>query len=519
MLTVSRAANILHRPQLIREADAPYWAGRLLNLDPRAAQRRANPLGIVSRLASLMGRPMAMDDDDGEGEARKEPTRPLAYQPRWLGDIDGEGEMGWTLKDGVALLNIDTPLVENGFGFCGTWFHGYDSIQAAFEEMDADSRVKAIFVRWDTPGGVVAPGIYDLTAALQARRAEAKEGAKPTWSYCDMACSAGYWLPAQTDHLAAPKVGMIGSIGAVLTHVSYAGMLEKDGIKVTPIHFGKFKTEGSPYADLSEESLAHLQAEIDELGEDFVAAVAAGRGAKLTAEQARASEARVFLGDHRIPEESALARGFVDAILPQPEAFAALREIAAKSGATFPAVKPAGSTAAPAASTETAMQTREQRIEAVMAGKTSAKTAEEKLEEIRKIMDEEDDADAEGEGDDVDDEEADPDAEGETDDEKEAKARAGKAKPAATIDPAVAQAILDLPEAKGREALARRLAFKPGMTVAEAKADLAAAPRASRLADKVTDPKLSADAPADTRSDVKKESDAAIRIAGIRLPG
>lgn len=162
------------------------------------------------------------------------------------------------------------------------------------------------------------------------------------------------------------------------------------------------------------------------------------------------------------------------------------------------------------------MKTREQRIAAVMAGKTSAKTAEEKLDEIRKIMDEEDEADAEGEGDDVEDEDA-PAAEGE--EEEETTARAGNAKPAATIDPAVAQAVLDLPEAKGREALARRLAFKPGMTVAEAKADLAAAPRASRLADKVTDPKLSADAPADTRSDVKKESDAAIRIAGIRIPG
>lgn len=517
MLTVSRAANILHRPQLIREADAPYWAGRLLNLDPRAHERRANPVGIVSRLASLMGRPMAMDDDEGDGEPRKQPTRPAAYQPRWLGDIDGEGEMGWTLKDGVALLNIDTPLVENGFGFCGTWFHGYDSIQAAFEEMDGDSRVKAIFVRWDTPGGVVAPGIYDLTAALQARRAEAKESAKPTWSYCDMACSAGYWLPAQTDHLAAPKVGMIGSIGAVLTHVSYAGMLEKDGIKVTPIHFGKFKTEGSPYADLSEESLAHLQAEIDELGEDFVAAVDAGRGAKLNAEAARASEARVFLGDHRNPEESALARGFIDAVMPQPEAFAALREIAAKSGAT-PIPTRVGATAAPAASTETTMQTREQRIAAVMAGKTSAKTAEEKLDEIRKIMDEEDDADAEGEGDDAGEgeEEDAPAAEGEEEDA--AEARKPGAKPAAAkLDAATALAIIDLPEAKGREQLARKLAGKPGMTIDDAKEILASAPKASRLAEKISDPKLSADAPADARSEVKKESDAAIRAAGIRI--
>lgn len=133
---------------------------------------------------------------------------------------------------------------------------------------------------------------------------------------------------------------------------------------------------------------------------------------------------------------------------------------------------------------------RAAKLAAIEAIRASAKTDSEKLEEIRKIMDEEDDEATAEDGDKTED---DPPADGATDEEKEAKARAAGAKPSAMVDASVAQSILALPEAKGREALAQRLAFKPGMTVAEAKADLAAAPRASRLADRVNDPNLSAD--------------------------
>ena len=50
------------------------------------------------------------------------------------------------------------------------------------------------------------------------------------------------------------------------------------------------------------------------------------------------------------------------------------------------------------------------------------------------------------------------------------------------VDPATAEAILDLPEAKGREAMARKLAFNPGMTIAAARDLLASAPRGGGLA-------------------------------------
>lgn len=509
MLTFNRAASMLSRAHLITPDAAARYVPRLLEFDPRVAAH-SHPFELVSRLAQ---RPVAMDDDD---DAPRKPVRPTAYAPRYIGEPDAVAESGWSLKSGVGLMCIDTPLVDKGFGVCGVWFHGYDTIEAAIREMDADARVKAIFIKWDCPGGVVAPGLYDLTTFLQSRGAVA--GAKPMWSYADVMCSGAYWLGSQSSHVACHEAAFVGSIGAVYTHYSLAGMYERNGVVITPIQFGAHKTDGADFKLLDDAARADLQAEIDQIGEDFVATVAAGRGARFTAEQARATEARVYVGRHSDKSRDALALGLVDAVLPEKDAFAAL--LADVSASSVPAL--AGKPAAPAASTpgksgtttETDMK-RAARIAAVMAGKTSAKTSDEKLDEIRKILDEADeDTEAEGEGDDAgEDEEEEAPAEARTATTSSATTAATAARP----DAETVLAILDLPEARGREAQARVLAGTPGMTLATAKGILAAGPKPTRLANVVHDPKLSADGGEDKRTESQKAAQTAIALSGIKL--
>lgn len=497
MLTFPKVVQLLQRPHVITAAAALEYLPRLQAMDPRLHERRGASLPFIKRLAAIASkRPAAMEDDEAVGPPPI--TKPKAYAPMWLGEPDADLEYGWTLKSGVALLSIDTPLVENGFGFCGAWFHGYDSIQAAIQEADADDRVKAMFIRWDSPGGVVAPGIYDLTAFLQARA----EDAKPIWSYCDMACSGAYWLAAQTDNLIAPGVGIVGSIGAVWTHTSYAGMDAAHGVKVTAVQFGKHKTDAADWKDLDADAQANIQAMIDDLGEDFLAAVEAGRGSKLTAEKARQTEARVFSAQHRDPEHSGLKHGFVDSIMPQHEAFAALL---AEIGAASPLnQRPGSSPAAHAARAASPQMETDMKLRAAITAalaRPEAKTAEEKLDAIQQILDEAGD-------------ETDP--EDKPDDEPPAAGAEEDDKPEADSHFARAMAILDLPEAKGREAQAKKLAGNKAITVAAAKEILAAGPKVSALADKMKDPALSADGGKDKRSEAKRLADEAIANAGIR---
>ena len=103
------------------------------------------------------------------------------------------------------------------------------------------------------------------------------------------------------------------------------------------------------------------------------------------------------------------------------------------------------------------MAKKNPRIAAIMA--ETVASSDDKLARIQAIMDEaEEEDDAEAEGNDA------PPADDvkEDDDDK--------------VDAKTARAIIALPEAKGREALANHLAFQSGMTVANAKATLALAP-------------------------------------------
>lgn len=509
---LSTAAKLLHRPHLVTPQAAEYWAGRLREIDGRAFRREGRLDALARKLG--LGRPRALEDDDIiVADSEPQPTRPAAYAPMWMGEPDKQLDWGWSIKDGVAMMEIAGPLVEHGgWGLC-EFMHGYDTISAAIDELDADASAKGGIIRFDTPGGVVASGIYDLSAKLQARG----PGAKPIWAVCEMACSAGYWIASQCDKVLAPQAGLIGSIGVVMVHENHAGALEKFGIEITSIEApeGGFKTDGAWWKAMSEEGKAALQSDINELFNAFLATVEAGRGAKLTADKARGLGAQVFPAVHSDAARDAVAIGLIDGVMSEQAAFEAMK--AEISATPIPAT--AGITAARAAqpkpapvagvSMEIEMK-RAAKLAAIAGIRASAKTSDEKIDEIEKILAEPDDeAEAADDGDEPADGEGAPAAEDDKPD-----ARTTGAKPA-MVDATVAQAVLALPEAKGREALAQRLAFKPGMTVAEAKADLAAAPLGSRMAGKVVDPKISAADATDNRSEALRLAESALAAAGF----
>lgn len=319
---VSRlAGQYLGRPLLLTPQAAEYWAGRIRTLDPDFASRSFGIGSLVRKLAGSFSsqQRMAMEDHE-DGAPRVAPHVKAAYRPLYAGEPDDVGYC-WALKDGVAMLQVDTPLLDRGEEFCGTVWHGYDTLLQALREAHADQRVKAIFIRAASPGGIVAPGLGVLATWMRDNRAAA--GGKPIWVYCDMSCSAMYWITASADWVIAGDVSTVGSIGAVIVHEDYSGAMEKFGVKVTAIQFGLKKTDGAYWEALSPRALADLQAEIDQCGRNFVAAVTAGRPI-LTADKVLATEAACYLGLHDEPERSALALGLVDQIMGEEQAFNAL---------------------------------------------------------------------------------------------------------------------------------------------------------------------------------------------------
>lgn len=488
------ATRYARRPLLLEPAAALRLAEQVRNLDGRAFARpgrigaflRHVGLAFGGRDGASAARISAMEDDDYAPPPPLEER--LAYSPRWAGEIDDQGYC-WSLKDGVALMQCDTPLVERGEEFCGVVYHGYDTLKAAIADAIADQRVRGIFIRMSSPGGVVAGGLSALAKFMREVRATGNAAGKPIHVHADMACSAAYWISAQADRITAPKVGLVGSIGAVLVHESYEEALKEYGLEVTAIQFGAQKTAGNWWSKLSPEAKADLQAEIDQVGRDFVADVALGRPV-LTQEALIATEARVFLGEHDEAARSGLALGFVDAIRSEEEAF---EDLYAEVTPPEPALGAVRTVSGPAGDASTS------RKETPMAGsapKQAAQAAQaQKAAQLKALSDQRSKIDAqiqalEGDEDpaaaqtDADGGEGD----GEKKDDEDPEEPEGEPKePDVAGDAGEAQAIAASAEAKANPAGAIA-AIQSGLTLAQFKAmsgsgALAAAGKRSPLAD------------------------------------
>lgn len=507
----SMAARAMARPILMLERDALDIAHRIFEAEPRALRSSRWPFMGWLRAAGI--RPKAFDDDAYDAQA-VDPLPPggHAYCPHWMeeqGGPDDDLGLGMSLKDGIACLNIDTAISARGSEVCGQWYHGYDTIAAALRAAFAHERVKGIFIRFLTPGGVVDDGIDEVTEVIRAGREAA--GGKPVWGFCDVAASAGYWIASQCDKLISPKNGITGSIGAVIVHWEYSGALQKDGIKVTPIQFGAQKTAGAWFAELSEVALADMQAWVDQAGRDFVAAIVAGRPS-LTEEQCLATEARIYTGHHDEADRSALGIGLVDELMREREAFAALvthtEQAVSETGdgtseaqAQAPLGKATGKTASSKSATakkETPMAKQKAAAKpgakaARLAARRKAAEAELaaiKAQEEADAIEDEEEPSAEDEEDLSAEDDDEPSAEDEEDDltaedeEEEPSAEDEEEEPAPKAKATSEErrlAIMGLPEAKGNEAFARSLA-KDGFTLAQARKALRSANRTGALA-------------------------------------
>lgn len=194
---------------------------------------------------------------------------PIVYRPSWLSQLCGA----------VALADVALQL------------------DAALR----DPRVEAIVLRCDSPGGSVemVPEVADLIWAVRRQ--------KPVFAVADsLVASAAYWLASQATRIYATPSARLGSIGVYLEHLEYGGALARQGIGVTLISYGAHKTDGHPYGPLPAAVRARMQARVDELGAEFDAAVARGRGVSV------ATVRRSFGGGDVFRGHEAIRRGLAD---------------------------------------------------------------------------------------------------------------------------------------------------------------------------------------------------------------
>jgi protease-4 len=111
-----------------------------------------------------------------------------------------------------------------------------DDMRAALQQGRDDSRVKAIVLEIDSPGGEVtaSDAIYSALVKVRAR--------KPVVVYMDsLAASGGYYVSCGGKFLMASETTITGSIGVIIQTLNYEQLFNKVGLASVVFKSGKFK--------------------------------------------------------------------------------------------------------------------------------------------------------------------------------------------------------------------------------------------------------------------------------------
>jgi len=217
---------------------------------------------------------------------------------------------------GVALIPVVGSLVNRGSWIgSNSGLVSYEGLEAQLADAVADPEVQTIVFDLDTPGGE-ALGAFNLATAIREARASKRIVAYVN----DMAASAGYAIAASADEIVVSPSSVVGSIGVVMIRSDFTGAMANDGIKVDVFTAGAYKADGNPFTEMDDDERKRTTALIDRFYSLFVSSVAAGRGDRLSEEQARATEAGIYIGQDAIDAGLADRMGHLRDILKSEQA-------------------------------------------------------------------------------------------------------------------------------------------------------------------------------------------------------
>lgn len=157
-------------------------------------------------------------------------------------------------------------------------------------EFAEDPRIRAVVVRIDSPGGSVGPSqeIFEAMRRLQKKK-------HVLASMGSIAASGGFYVAMGAEKVFANPGTLTGSIGVISEFPNVTGFLKWAGVDMRTITAGKMKDAGSPFREMSPDERAYLQAMLNDVHDQFIAAVVESR--KLSEEEVRkVADGRVFTG-------------------------------------------------------------------------------------------------------------------------------------------------------------------------------------------------------------------------------
>lgn len=202
-----------------------------------------------------------------------------------------------TVPDRVAVINIEGTIVcgadskENLFQQANGVTSG--TIMKQIREAAADDSVKALVLRIDSGGGS-ATAAEEVSRELLRFKEQTQKPIVATMG--NTGASAAYWIAAcASDKIYANATTLTGSIGVYMPYMNTEELFKKIGITSDKIKSGPYKDIMSNDRPMTTEEKQILQNIVDEIYDQFVYTVSAGR--RMETSKVRAiADGRIYTG-------------------------------------------------------------------------------------------------------------------------------------------------------------------------------------------------------------------------------
>src|SRR5438270_8872205 len=198
-----------------------------------------------------------------------------------------------------------------------------DDMRAALQQARDDSRVKAIVLEIDSPGGEVTASdeIYSAVVKTRAR--------KPVVVYMDsLAASGGYYVSCGGRFLMANETTITGSIGVIIQTLNYEQLFNKIGLASVVFKSGKFKDMLNGARPMTPEEREFVQNFVMKTYDKFLGIVAKERNLPADGLRNSIADGRIFSG------KEALENKLIDGVGQIEDAYAKAKQLGGAPEAT-----------------------------------------------------------------------------------------------------------------------------------------------------------------------------------------
>ncbi len=148
-------------------------------------------------------------------------------------------------------------------------------LRAAFES----DKAKGVILRINSPGGSPVQSGYIND---EIRRLRKKYPDTPLYAVVtDICASGGYYAAVAADKVYADKASIVGSIGVRMDGFGFVEAIEKLGVERRLLTAGENKAFLDPFQPVKEADVEHVQELLNDIHDQFIEVVKAGRGEKL----------------------------------------------------------------------------------------------------------------------------------------------------------------------------------------------------------------------------------------------